>query len=41
MFNSPNSKATILVADDNQMNRELLCDILLGEGYKPGAAYDE
>jgi putative two-component system response regulator len=40
MFNSPNSKATILVADDNQMNRELLCDILLGEGYKVVCAED-
>jgi len=40
MFNSPNSKATILVADDNQMNRELLSDILLGEGYKVVCADD-
>lgn len=34
MFNSSACKATILVADDNEMNRELLCDILTGEGYK-------
>jgi len=27
-------KATILVADDSEMNRELLCDILTAEGYK-------
>jgi putative two-component system response regulator len=40
MFNGPNSKATILVADDNQMNCELLSDILLGEGYKVVCADD-
>jgi putative two-component system response regulator len=34
MLNSGTSKATILVADDNEMNRELLCDILTGEGYR-------
>ena len=34
MFNLASGKATILVADDNEMNRELLCDILIGEGYK-------
>ena len=34
MFGSPISKATILVADDNVFNRELLSDILISEGYK-------
>jgi putative two-component system response regulator len=34
MFNYASVKASILVADDNEMNRELLCDILIGEGYK-------
>src|ERR1700749_1747368 len=34
MLNSDTSKVTVLVADDNDANRELLCDILTGEGYK-------
>jgi putative two-component system response regulator len=34
MFNLVSGKATILVADDDDMNRELLSDILIGEGYK-------
>jgi len=40
MLNSGASKATILVADDNELNRELLCDILTGEGYKVVCAED-
>ena len=40
MLNSNSGKATILVADDNDMNRELLCDILTGEGYKVVCAED-
>src|SRR5580698_3155981 len=40
MLNSNASKATILVADDNVMNRELLSDILVGEGYKVVCAED-
>jgi putative two-component system response regulator len=40
MLNSNASKATILVADDNVMNRELLTDILIGEGYKVVCAED-
>ena len=40
MFNLASGKATILVADDNEMNRELLCDILIGEGYKVICAED-
>ncbi|HZP07136.1 MAG TPA: HD domain-containing phosphohydrolase [Terracidiphilus sp.] len=35
MFNlAVNNASTILVADDNEINRELLSDILTGEGYK-------
>jgi putative two-component system response regulator len=34
VFSSGNGKATILVADDNEMNRDLLSEILIGEGYK-------
>jgi putative two-component system response regulator len=35
MFNLATANAsTILVADDNEMNRELLADILIAEGYK-------
>jgi putative two-component system response regulator len=35
MFNLATANAsTILVADDNEMNRELLADILVAEGYK-------
>jgi putative two-component system response regulator len=34
MFDLASGKATILVADDDSMNRELLSDILIGEGYK-------
>jgi putative two-component system response regulator len=35
MFNLATSNAsTILIADDNEMNRELLADILVAEGYK-------
>jgi putative two-component system response regulator len=40
MFNLVSTKATILVADDNEMNRELLSDILVGEGYKVVCAED-
>jgi putative two-component system response regulator len=40
MFNSVASKATILVADDNETNRDLLCDILTEEGYKVIRAAD-
>jgi putative two-component system response regulator len=38
--NSGSGKATILVADDNEMNRELLAEILIGEGYKVILAED-
>jgi putative two-component system response regulator len=34
MFRADTCKATILVADDNETNRELLYEILIGEGYK-------
>jgi putative two-component system response regulator len=40
MFNSTGGKATILVADDDEMNRELLADILAREGYKVIQAED-
>jgi putative two-component system response regulator len=42
MFNhgQDSRKATILVADDNDTNRELLSDILIGEGYKVVCAED-
>jgi putative two-component system response regulator len=40
MFNLASGKATILVADDDSMNRELLSDILIGEGYKVICAED-
>jgi cyclic di-GMP phosphodiesterase len=40
MFNSPASNATILVADDNQSNRDLLAEILIGQGYKVVCAED-
>jgi putative two-component system response regulator len=40
MFSTLGSKATILVADDNEMNRDLLSDILIGEGYKVVCAAD-
>src|ERR1700722_2552307 len=40
MFSTAIAKATILVADDNEMNRELLSDILIGEGYKVICAED-
>lgn len=40
MFSTTAAKATILVADDNEMNRELLSDILIGEGYKVICAED-
>lgn len=40
MFNSAASKATILVADDSETNRDLLCDILTEEGYKVIRAAD-
>jgi putative two-component system response regulator len=33
MLNSPRGKAAILVADDDELNRELLSEILLAEGY--------
>lgn len=34
MLNSATGKATILVADDNEMNRDLLSSILVREGYE-------
>jgi putative two-component system response regulator len=34
MLGTSACKATILVADDNEMNRDLLSDILVAEGYK-------
>jgi putative two-component system response regulator len=41
MFNLATGNASvILVADDNDMNRELLSDILVGEGYKVICAED-
>jgi putative two-component system response regulator len=40
MFSLASGKATILVADDNDMNRELLSDILIGEGYRVICAED-
>lgn len=40
MYSVTTGKATILVADDNEMNRELLSDILIGEGYKVVCAED-
>jgi cyclic di-GMP phosphodiesterase len=39
-LNATACKATILVADDNDTNRELLSDILTGEGYKVICAED-
>ena len=40
MFNSTLGKATILVADDSEMNRDLLSDILTAEGYHVVRAAD-
>lgn len=40
MLSTNASKTTILVADDNDKNRELLSDILIGEGYKVVCAED-
>jgi putative two-component system response regulator len=40
MIGLASGKGTILVADDNVMNRELLADILVGEGYKVIQAED-
>jgi putative two-component system response regulator len=40
MLTSNASKVTILVADDDEINRELLSDILVGEGYKVIGAED-
>jgi cyclic di-GMP phosphodiesterase len=40
MLSTNASKTTILVADDNDKNRELLSDILTGEGYKVVCAED-
>jgi putative two-component system response regulator len=40
MLSSGSGKATILVADDNEMNRDLFSDILIGEGYKVICAKD-
>jgi putative two-component system response regulator len=40
MYNLASSNATILVADDSEVNRELLSDILIGEGYKVVCAED-
>lgn len=40
MFNSALRQATILVADDDEVIRELLCEVLAGEGYKVICAKD-
>ena len=40
MFNSIGGKATILVADDDEMNRELLAELLTREGYNIVRAED-
>jgi putative two-component system response regulator len=40
MPESEASKGTILVADDNEANRELLCDLLTAEGYQVRLAAD-
>jgi putative two-component system response regulator len=40
MVNSVSAKAAILVADDDELNRELLSDILVGEGYTVVCAED-
>ena len=40
MFTSASGKATILVADDSEMNRDLLSDILTAEGYQVIRAAD-
>lgn len=40
MFNLASGKATVLVADDNEVNRDLLSEILTAEGYKVIRAAD-
>ena len=40
MYSLPSNNATILVTDDSEINRELLSDILIGEGYKVVCAED-
>jgi putative two-component system response regulator len=40
MYNLVSNHATILVVDDSEVNRELLSDILIGEGYKVVCAED-
>ena len=40
MFNTSGGKATILVADDDEMNRELLAELLTREGYNIVRAED-
>jgi putative two-component system response regulator len=40
MFNLASGKATILVADDDELNRELLSEILVVEGYRVIRAED-
>ena len=40
MFNSTGGKATILVADDDEINREFLAEILMREGYSVVRAED-
>ncbi|HEU5352244.1 MAG TPA: HD domain-containing phosphohydrolase [Terracidiphilus sp.] len=40
MFSSASWKSTILVADDNEMNRDLLSEILSAEGYRVICASD-
>ena len=40
MFNSNRGKATILVADDDEMNREVLAEMLTREGYNVVRAED-
>ena len=40
MFNLASGNATVLVADDNEVNRDLLSEILTAEGYKVTRAAD-
>jgi putative two-component system response regulator len=40
MFNSASGRATVLVADDSEANRDLLSDILIAEGYRVLRAED-
>jgi CheY-like chemotaxis protein len=40
MFNLASGRATILVADDDEVIREILSEILVGEGYRVICAED-